>query len=363
MLPPLFGVSWGMYAVIIAALALVLVLTLVSRRRKHASASGRAKAGPTPKSPAGRRPARGEKPAKYTQPKRSSKATTLVPAVPQTPHGAGRAGALPPLPQMTPVPVSAAPPQMPPLLPAAPAPRAHAVLMEDILPGSDPLQAMIVEVLHGWGDLTQDDTNRLLVFRIDRVMAAVAVAEIPRELKTSEYARARLAQLRRWASGLEQSEARREQAVLAKAAQPEYAGINPVQQAGLATPAMQAGPAVIAAPAVAAAPVMAAPAVSFFSPAPPVPESPETPLAPAPMQTPSAEVTSTWLQAPAPAAPMTKPAPAPAVPVAPAAVPAPGVVVAAAPGQSDMDDATRSTEAAIAAAAAAFWAGSQRRSP
>ena len=356
MLPPLFGVSWGMYAVIIVGLVLILALVVVSRRRKQAATSAKLKTKPTPKSAAA---------------KRAVKAT-------------------PPLTQTTPPAMSSAPSEMPPALPIAPAPLVHAVPIEAILPGADPLQAVIAEMLHGWGDLTQEDTNRLLVFRTDRVLASVAVAEIPKELKTNEYARARLAQLRRWASGLEKGEARPAQAV--QTPQSEYAGISPMTQAAPApqaplqqappTPATPATPAMAAAAAAATAAAMAAapavpappvpaPAAPFFSPAPPMPasaadtsswlQSPTqaeaAPLAPAPVEPAPIAAPAPVAAAPAPmAAPFAPLPPATPAPVAQPVTAEPRVVGAATPWQSNVDDAARSTEAAIAAAAAAFWA-------
>ncbi len=194
---------------------------------------------------------------------------------------------------------------------------------------------MVVEVLSGWGDLTQEDTNRLGVFRPERVMAAVATAEIPRELKNNEHARARLAQLRRWASGLEHTAAR--QATVAAIPVPEYAGIVPVQQP-------MPAPLAPAYPAPAPAPV--APAFSY-APAP-------APVAPAPAFAPAPAT-------PAPGVPTSEPFNIPPAPT-PEMIPQPALPVSSAiplsrtPWQSDFADAGKSTEAAIAAAAAAFWA-------
>jgi len=73
--------------------------------------------------------------------------------------------------------------------------------------GADPVAAVIADLLQGWGDLTAEDTNRLKIFRADKVAAAVAVAELPQNLKNSEHARARLSQLRHYASSLQEPSA------------------------------------------------------------------------------------------------------------------------------------------------------------
>jgi len=68
--------------------------------------------------------------------------------------------------------------------------------------GTDPVAAVIADILQGWGDITVEDTNRLKLFRADKVIAAVAAAEVPKDLKGSEHARTRLNQLRHYASTL-----------------------------------------------------------------------------------------------------------------------------------------------------------------
>ncbi|MBN1628532.1 MAG: hypothetical protein JW990_02095, partial [Thermoleophilia bacterium] len=71
---------------------------------------------------------------------------------------------------------------------------------------TDPLQTVMTSLLQGWGDLTTEDTNRLDVFKRERVIAAIAAVELPKDLKSNEHARTRLAQLRRYAAQLEQGE-------------------------------------------------------------------------------------------------------------------------------------------------------------
>jgi hypothetical protein len=69
----------------------------------------------------------------------------------------------------------------------------------------DPVAAVVSSIVQGWGDLTNEDTNRLKIFRPEKVIAAIAATELPKDLKSAEHARARLNQLRHYASSLEQS--------------------------------------------------------------------------------------------------------------------------------------------------------------
>ncbi len=73
-------------------------------------------------------------------------------------------------------------------------------------PSADPLQTVISSILQGWGDITAEDTNRLAVFRKEKVGAALAAVELPKDHKSNEYAKTRLTQLRRYANQLEQGE-------------------------------------------------------------------------------------------------------------------------------------------------------------
>jgi hypothetical protein len=119
----------------------------------------------------------------------------------------------------------------------------------------DPLQRVIASILQGWGDITADDTSRLSVFRADKVVAALAAIEVPKEGKGNEYARARLTQLRRFAGQMEQTV--RPAAVETEVH--EFAGIGRVggAPAGLAGPAGAGaagrGTAAMSAPAAGAA--------------------------------------------------------------------------------------------------------------
>jgi hypothetical protein len=345
-----------MYAIIaVVGVLLVVLLLLVNQRRKKAGLSAQTKSQSAPKSASksapksapSRRSTRADKSARYAELRQAAESAPAVRNTPSTHYAAVAADIPPQLPQ-TPLPPAGYAPPAVPMLPTAPAPRAQSVPMEDILPGSDPLQAVILDLLHGWGDLTQEDTNRLGVFRPDRVVAAVTSAEIPKELKSSEYARARLSQLRRWTSGLEQSAARREQEALA--AQHEYAAIG-TAPAVAATPLAAAVAQPLVTPAPAAPPAVAQPATPFFQTFPSTPEGSAASVA-----EPSALATPAPVAAAAPAPIGVPPAPTPAMVPRSLVTPAPAMVTDAALWKSDMAEASKSTEAAIAAAAAAFWA-------
>lgn len=69
----------------------------------------------------------------------------------------------------------------------------------------DPVAAVVSSIVQGWGNLANEDTNRLKIFRPEKVIAAIAAMELPKDLKSAEHARVRLNQLRHYASSLEQS--------------------------------------------------------------------------------------------------------------------------------------------------------------
>jgi hypothetical protein len=347
MLPPLFGVSWGMYAVIGAILVLlILLLLLVARRKKKDASSARAKSQPAAKAAPRQRPTRADKAARYAQLRQEAASTPMALAGLEDPGAASGADQAFALPQAPLPPVGYSPPAMPPMLPIAPAPRVQSVPMEEILPGTDPLQAVIAEVLNGWGDLTQEDTNRLGVFRPDRVMAAVASTDIPRELKSSEHARARLGQLRRWAAGLEYGSARREQAT--RTAVQEFAGVSIVPPTA---------PAPVAAPwPVAPAYQAQAPPAAVPTPPPPPAVAPATAAAAAAAVAAAEAAAAEAAAAAAPAPINIPPAPTPEMVPQSTPAPSPAPAMAEAEWKSSFADAGKSTEAAIAAAAAAFWA-------
>ena len=305
-MPELFGVSWGMYAVL-GGLVVMLMLVLVmsrSQRRKKAGGSTKPVKEPKASKSAQNKPPKTDKRARYADLQQRAAMEEPDSGFAQSPYATQTAGlpagatvagvtanlaagaavagvaAAAPLgaPQAAPqaaapigtVPTGTVPQQV---APAAPAPRMESIPMEQFIPGSDPLQIVFFDILSGWGDITQDDTNRLAVFRPDRVLALLATAELPKELKSNDQARARLSQLRRWGSGLEQSmKAAQAQAQLA--AQQEYAGM--------------AVPAAPAAATAAAAPQPAAPQPLAPQPVTAPMQAPAVQAGPPPMAAPAA---------------------------------------------------------------------------
>ena len=71
--------------------------------------------------------------------------------------------------------------------------------------GNDPLNAALLDILGGWGDLSPEDLKRLELFRPERLAAAVAAIQLPKS-KSGE-AKARLGQLRQHSADLERRSA------------------------------------------------------------------------------------------------------------------------------------------------------------
>lgn len=211
---------------------------------------------------------------------------------------------------------------------AQPAPR------ESVLPGSDPVRTVVTDILQGWGDLAVEDTNRLEVFRPERVLAAITTAELPKDLKSSEYARTRLTQLKRYAANLERGE---EKVIIAPVSAHEFSGLAgerisadtaetgaAAQAAGIGANAAGLGAAGVGAAALATG----ASAGTFPYDRPTVAPAVASPADPPPTQTVDAT---------------------------------PAAGTATTPGtawEADVAEAHKSTETAIAVAAAAFWARS-----
>jgi hypothetical protein len=127
---------------------------------------------------------------------------------------------------------------------------------------ADPLQTIIISILQGWGDLSTEDTNRLALFRQDKVVETLASLELPKELKGSEYAKTRLTQLRAYASHL----GRGERPAPPEETEHEFAGMAfPAAAAAAATtaPAATAPPA----PQIAVTPLVTPAATSAVTPA------------------------------------------------------------------------------------------------
>ena len=129
------------------------------------------------------------------------------------------------------------------------------------------MNAALLDILNGWGDLSPEDLKRLELYRPERLATALAVIELPKS-KSSE-AKARLSQMRQYAADLEQ------RALDAKVA--AVPGVQTPPQAALPQFARNARevaptPAVISPPAIVPLPpALVAPAY-LAMPKPPVAE-------------------------------------------------------------------------------------------
>ena len=192
-MPELFGSIYILPAIIVVALLLLLFLLLLVRNRRKASIA------------TGQRVSADDGHAR----KKSTTASPTSPErVPSTQAGsklaedayAGQPGveiSAPPMSQ--PVGLSQAP--------AVPAWQPPAMTDDDRTPGTiavlrNPLRAVLLDILQGWGNITPEDTRRLEVFRPERIMAAIESLDLPKDLRNREYARSRLGQLRQHVSGL-----------------------------------------------------------------------------------------------------------------------------------------------------------------
>lgn len=180
-MPVLLGNSYILPAIIVVVLLALLLLILVARARS-AGKSGKA-AAPAPNRRVSAPPKASPTAARATQ-----SADKTVPERPATPVTTGTA-------QQS-SPTAAASKTV-----SSSSVRPNIARMEAAaaLPGTDPLQAIIFDILQGWGDVTEDDTKRLSLFKPEKVLAAAQATEITKELKSSKFARTRLAQLRQHA--------------------------------------------------------------------------------------------------------------------------------------------------------------------
>ncbi len=187
-MPELFGNAYILPVVIVVVLLLALLLILMIKRRRGASPRdvrpvervATPRPGPAPtetpqKLDTSTAPA--DEPAEAT----AQAATTAQAAVAAQPAAAAQ----PP-----------APDKPPPVIPVTRASGAP----EQTAPTDDPLKAVIVDIVHGWGELTSEDTNRLDLFRPDKVLAVAETIELPKEDAGGGYARSRLLEIRKYAA-------------------------------------------------------------------------------------------------------------------------------------------------------------------
>lgn len=256
-LPELLGSQWTTVALILVVVILLLVFLLVRMRnnRKRAAleqavqagVSGKSKKGKEPKGPKQRKSNRGREAAELgaamgggLAPGASGGFLSQPAAEPPSDMFGERPGGAP----SEVLGEAAGEPAGDPVA-AAPAPgKAKAAVASpyaNLTPGSppaaDPIRSVLDNILQGWGDLTNEDTNRLKLFRADKVVAAIMATELTKDLKNSEHARSRLNQLRRYASSIKEEKQAPGQPLA------EFAGIGlgPAQQQAAAAGAAAAG--------------------------------------------------------------------------------------------------------------------------
>jgi hypothetical protein len=215
-------------AIIVVVLLILLLLVLVSRKRRAASLGAGKQAPPPPAADSRKRRGQAEAviPQAPTSPAQMVSAsagdsTSLWDETPADPQEyAAESPSLTEAPPETASQVEAAPEatsiEPAPAVEAWPEPVTEATaatstappvivsltgLRDRHTPHDDPLRAVIEDILRGWGDLTEDDTKRLEVFRPEKVLAVAESTGIPKDAKGSEYARKRLTQIRQYAAG------------------------------------------------------------------------------------------------------------------------------------------------------------------
>jgi hypothetical protein len=239
-MPVLFGNTYMLPAIIVVVLLLILLLIIMMRKRSGSS---------TPKT-VGEQPKKPAKATKAAKTKPSAAPTRVVPPVADRVvhelafESTEATSATAPSPAAAVAvseelaPVSAQEPVVEPAIqmPVAPrpsvAPEGRHTGAETSLK-SDPLQAIVVDILQGWGDVSDEDIKRLAVFRPDKVAAALQAMELPKELKSSQSARNRLMQLRRSAMELVEQE-RQRAAAAATAPSPTPTAVDPANPVGSA---------------------------------------------------------------------------------------------------------------------------------
>jgi hypothetical protein len=186
-LPELFGSSYITLAIIVVVvLLLVLLLFLNMRGRKRAGAGAAATAGQSGK--------RTKPPKERLTKGRVAAAAAAAASTAESPDSVEEG------PEAT----AEAEETAPSHAKLDTARQTRADLGAGGMPAADPITTVVNDILRGWGDLTDEDTNRLTVFRQDRVLAAIAAAGLPKDLKNSEHARTRLGQLRHYATTVQE---------------------------------------------------------------------------------------------------------------------------------------------------------------
>jgi hypothetical protein len=169
-MPELFGSIYILPAIVVVVLLLVVLLLLLRRRNARAAET------PRPETP------------KTSRKTRSAAELGATPGIQFT--------TATPSEQAAPAAATAQPPGPTETAPPEPAGRSSAPT--DAI--KDPLQLVILDILRIGGDITEDDTRRLGLFRPDKVLAITQSLELPKDLRSNENARSRLMQLRQYAA-------------------------------------------------------------------------------------------------------------------------------------------------------------------
>ena len=213
-MPVLFGNTYILPAIIVVVLLVLLLLVMVLRKRGSGPGPSKTKAKPDTRAATPPRPTKVVRPP--IQP------TPVVKATPAPEPAAEAAIAQPGIVEPSEVQTATTTPAVAAAPAAVPAAVRHEVPRADMAPHTDPLHAVIVDILQGWGDITADDTKRLALFRPEKVFAAAQAMETPKELKSNQHARGRLTQLRQYAANrVEQARAQQAASAAAEASAAE----------------------------------------------------------------------------------------------------------------------------------------------
>lgn len=193
-MPVLFGNTYILPAIIVVVVLVLLLLVLMLRKRGSSPSTSKTAAKPE------RRVASPPKPTKVDRPAVAERSVTG----PEVTEPSAEAAKVAPR-------------------GAATSRAAHV----ETAPQADPLHAVILDILRGWGDIVDDDIKRLALFRPEKVLAAVQAMELPKELKSNQHAHTRLTQLRQYATNRVDL-AREQQAAESAAAPAEVAPEPPV---------------------------------------------------------------------------------------------------------------------------------------
>ena len=195
-MPELFGNAYMLPAIIVVVV-LLLLLVIIKRRDRSSSPAAARSSRQTTKAP--------PKPADMRRPTPVTRAAAAPAALtPAAAPAAVTSAEAPPAEAATasPRPTTAAPAATPAVPAEAPAVTSLAGLRGTSASLNDPLRAVIMDILQGWGDLTPEDTKRITVFRPEKILEATEKIALPKDHTNAEHARLRLNRIRQHATNL-----------------------------------------------------------------------------------------------------------------------------------------------------------------